>query len=111
MAEAIRDENHVTSTLLESSTTPGLTINAKGNEATGRLLVEGGGGASVTVALPTAGAVDGSNQVFTFAAEPIILVSDNITLRKTSSNGTPNWTGTTTITLAIAPNYDLYSII
>lgn len=44
MAEALRDENRVTTTLLESSTNSGVTMNAKGNEATGALLVEISGG-------------------------------------------------------------------
>lgn len=38
--DAIRDQNHVTSMLLESSSNAGRTITAKGDETTGRLLVD-----------------------------------------------------------------------
>ncbi len=48
MAEAKRDQNHVTTALFESSSTPGLTLNGRIDEITGRILVtsSGGGGGS-----------------------------------------------------------------
>lgn len=54
------------------------------------------------------GAVDGSNTVFVFSAEPTILYIDGVPTQKVSSDSTVNWTGTTTVTLANAPQSDLY---
>ncbi len=59
---------------------------------------------------PTSGIVNGSNTVFAFTTAPNIIVVDNIPRQKIQSDGTVNWTGTTTITLSIAPNYDLYGL-
>ena len=60
--------------------------------------------------VPT-GDVDGSNTIFTFTTAPsIIVVDQGRAMQKTSSDSTVNWTGTTTITLAIAPNFDIYGI-
>lgn len=44
MANAPRDENNIPSLLLDSSTNPGTVVPAKGNESTGAVLVEVGGG-------------------------------------------------------------------
>lgn len=49
MAEAPRDQNHVTSSLFESSTQPGVTIPGQIIEATGRIKVDGSGGGGGTV--------------------------------------------------------------
>jgi len=49
MAEAPRDQNFVPSILLESSSSPGTVITAKGDQVTGRLLVDMAGGGSGTV--------------------------------------------------------------
>lgn len=40
MADALRDGNYVTTVIVESSTTPGLIIRVKGDEATGAILVK-----------------------------------------------------------------------
>lgn len=56
------------------------------------------------------GTVDGSNTIFTFAVAPNAIMVDNVILRKTSSDSTVNWTGTTTITLSVAPNFDIAGI-
>lgn len=44
MAEAKRDQNHVTVALFESSDTPGLTLNGRIDELTGRILVSSSSG-------------------------------------------------------------------
>lgn len=63
---------------------------------------------SVTVMVPT-GAVNGTNQVFVFPNAPSVVVVDNgSTMNKTSSDGTQNWTGTTTITLLVAPTSNIF---
>lgn len=59
--------------------------------------------------VPT-GTVDGSNKTFVFTSAPNVIVVDGLTLRKTQADGTANWTGTTTITLTIAPTYEVYGV-
>lgn len=57
------------------------------------------------------GLVNGSNQVFTWTTAPnVIVVDQGRSMQKISSDGTVNWTGTTTTTLAIAPNFDIFAI-
>ncbi len=64
----------------------------------------------MTVLTPT-GTVNGTNTIFVFSSAPsIIVVDQGRQMQKVSSDGTVNWTGTTTIVLAIAPNYDIYAI-
>lgn len=59
--------------------------------------------------LTATGTVDGSNTIFTFSSAPsIIVVDQGKAMQKTSSDGTVNWTGTTTITLTVAPVFDIY---
>lgn len=57
------------------------------------------------------GTVNGVNTVFVFPATPSVVSVDNNTLQKVSSDGTVNWTGTTTITLTNAPNTDIFGIV
>lgn len=60
---------------------------------------------------PTSGTIDGSNQVFVFATEPnAIIVDGGRTMQRISGDGTVNWTGTTTVTLSIAPVFDIFSV-
>lgn len=59
---------------------------------------------------PTSGAVNGSNAVFTWTAAPKAISVDNRSIQKTSSDGTTNWTGTTTTTLVIPPTFDIFGI-
>lgn len=59
---------------------------------------------------PTSGTVDGSNQTFVFATAPTLLSVDGVPKQKTQSDGTVNWTGTTTVVLTVAPNYDIFAI-
>lgn len=67
----------------------------------------GGGGSGFQA--PT-GTVDGSNKVFVFVSAPkVVVVDQGRAMQKTSSDGTANWTGTTTITLTVAPTFDIYA--
>lgn len=60
--------------------------------------------------VPTSGAVNGTNNSFTWATAPNVLVVDNgRAMRSTSADGTVNWTGTTTTVLTIAPNNDIFA--
>lgn len=108
MADASRDGNFVT-TLVGVSSADGVTpVRVAVDPVTGRVLVD----------LPSAGlgflaatgTVNGSNTSFTFASAPRVIVVDNVPRQKTSSDGTVNWTGTTSVTLAIAPNFDIYGM-
>lgn len=59
---------------------------------------------------PTSGVVDGSNQTFTWSTEPNVIVVDGVNMQKVSSDGTGNWTGTTTTLLTVPPTRDIFSI-
>ncbi len=59
---------------------------------------------------PTSGAIDGSNLIFAFATAPNAIVVDGVSMQKTAGDSTSNWTGTTTITLAVAPTFDIYGV-
>lgn len=66
-----------------------------------------GGGSGYQV--PT-GTVNGTNQTFTWATAPnVIVVDQGRAMQKVSSDGTVNWTGTTTTILSIAPTFDIYA--
>lgn len=69
----------------------------------------GGGGGGVSV-LTATGTVNGSNTSFTFTSAPSMISVDGVLLRQTSSDGTVNWTGTTSITLTVAPTFDIFGI-
>lgn len=59
---------------------------------------------------PTSGAVNGSNKVYVWAVAPNVIHVDGASIQKTSSDGTSNWTGTTTTTFVnITPNFDIHS--
>lgn len=59
---------------------------------------------------PTSGAVNGSNTTYTWATAPnVIVVDQGRPMQKVSSDGTVNWTGTTTSVLSVAPNFDIFS--
>jgi hypothetical protein len=58
----------------------------------------------------TSGVVNGSNQIFIWATAPnVIVVDQGRPMQKVSSDGTVNWTGTTTTTLSIAPTFDIFA--
>jgi hypothetical protein len=64
----------------------------------------------VSIQTPT-GVVNGSNTVFTFSTAPSIIVVDGgRMMQATSSDGTVNWTGTTVVTLTVAPNFDIFGL-
>ena len=69
------------------------------------------GGGSSGFQQPLSGAVNGINQTYTWATAPNVLSVDNgRVIQKVSSDGTINWTGTTTTVLSIAPNNDICAI-
>lgn len=106
MAEAKRDGNSVT-TLIAVSNADGITpVLLYADPTTHRLLVSGSGGGGTLLA--ATGTVNGSNTSFTFSTAPVMIVVDNVPKQKVSSDGTVNWTGTTSVTLAVAPNFDIF---
>lgn len=59
----------------------------------------------------TGGSINGSNTVFTWAVAPKAICVDNgRVMQKVSSDGTVNWSGTTTTTLTNAPNFDIFGV-
>lgn len=60
--------------------------------------------------LPATGSVNGTNAIFTFTAPPKIITVDGVPKQQTQSDGTVNWTGTTVVTLAVAPNFDIFAL-
>lgn len=56
------------------------------------------------------GTVNGINNVFVFLTAPNALVVDGVSIRKVASDGTINWSGTTTVTLLVSPNFDVYAV-
>lgn len=92
-------------TALYAGTGVAVTRRADGNYT---ISSTGGGGSGYQV--PTSGVVNGTNTVFVFASAPnVIVVDQGRPMQKESSDGTVNWTGTTTVTLAIAPNNDIFA--
>lgn len=81
----------------------------------GAVVSNGGGGiANVSVSAtgyqqPT-GTVNGTNQTFIFTIAPNVISVDGVTKQKVASDGTVNWTGTTTTVLAVAPTYDVFGV-
>ena len=59
---------------------------------------------------PLTGSVNGNNKVYTWTYAPNVICVDGGIIQKTSSDGTSNWTGTTTTTFnIITPNFDIFS--
>lgn len=66
---------------------------------------------SGTTILVPAETPDGSRVEFTFTTAPVeITVDQGRSMQKVSSDGTVNWTGTTVVTLAIAPIFDIHAL-
>lgn len=64
-------------------------------------------GSSSGYQAPLTGGLTGTN---TWAVAPnVIVVDQGRAMQKVSTDGTVNWTGTTTTILAVAPNYDIFS--
>lgn len=94
-----------------SSADSTLVLNAVIDNITGRLLVDiagGGGGSGFQIPI---GTVDGSNRIFVFATAPNAIVVDGATLQKTEQGSllTGNWTGTTTVSLLVAPTQSVFA--
>lgn len=89
----------------------GVTYAAVDNDATRQVdftLTSSGGSGYQAV---SSGVVDGSNAIFEWATAPnSIVVDQGRVMQKTSSDGTVNWTGTTTTTLTVAPNFDIFAV-
>ncbi len=79
MADSPRDNNHIPAILLESSTSPGTVITAKGDQITGRLLVDiaSATGTVTSVSVVTANGFAGT--VATATTTPAITISTTIT--------------------------------
>lgn len=89
----------------------GISGSASGDDVTENVTGGGGGGGS-GYQIPT-GTVDGSNKVFIYGTAPSAIVVDGVTLRQTHTvNGvtTVNWTGTTTVTMTVAPTNYTFAI-
>lgn len=88
--------------------TPGQSILWNGNQWISYTPASGGGSGYQQ---PTSGVVNGINTVFTFATAPNVLsVDGGRNIQKVSSDGTVNWTGTTTVTLSVAPDFDVFAV-
>lgn len=106
---AYHDENAVP-TLIGVSSLDGKTpTRVAVDPTTGRILADLAGGA-VGYQQSLTGVVNGSNQTFTWAAAPNVISVDQQTLQATSSDGTVNWTGTTTTVLSVAPRFDIFGV-
>lgn len=86
-----------------SGTIAPLSIQA----STGRLKVtaigiSGGSGYQT----PLTGGLTGTN---TWTTAPSVIVVDGVPMQKTRTDGTTNWTGTTTTVLTVAPSYDIFA--
>lgn len=103
------DNNHVSVLAAVSSVDGTSIVLLWADPVTHRLLETGaGGGGSFTVLVPT-GTVNGVNNTFVFATAPQVIVLDNgNTMNQISSDGTVNWTGTTTVVLNQVPNFNIF---
>lgn len=106
---ALKDANSVASAIFESSSSPGVIMRGKIDPITGRILV--GSAASGFAELPANGAVNGLNASFTFTQAPTYIISDHAVYQVTNSNGSANWTGTTSVTMTVPPTEDIFGWI
>lgn len=81
------------------------------NVFTGKLdLVNVSTGSAGGYQQPLTGAVNGTNATYTWTIAPnVIVVDQGREMQKVSSDGTTNWTGTTTTVLSVAPNFDIFA--
>lgn len=85
-----------------------MSLGYKFNALTGQLdLVNTSTGSSSGYQAPLSGGLTGTN---TWTTAPKVIVVDNVPKQKVNTDGSVNWTGTTTTVLALAPNYDLYAL-
>jgi hypothetical protein len=80
MEASPRDQNHIPALVLESSTSSGTVLSAKGDEITGRLLVDASGGGSGTVTSVSVVSANGfAGTVATDTTTPAITLSTTVT--------------------------------
>lgn len=86
--------------------TSGATVTNGGGGVADVVVTGTGGGFAVQV--PT-GTVNGVNITFVFTTAPQVIVLDNgNVMNKVSSDGTVNWTGTTTVVLNQPPGFNIF---
>ena len=86
--------------------TSGATVTSGGTGIANVVVTGTGGG--FTVLIPT-GTVNGSNTTFVFGSAPQVIILDNGNImNKVSKDGTVNWTGSTTVVLTQAPNFNIF---
>jgi hypothetical protein len=104
------DQNAVKSLLAVSSADGVSIVVVWADPVTHALLIKNvGGGTSAGFQIPT-GTVNGSNKTFVFTTAPNAVVVDGATLQQTEQGGVQNWSGSTTITLLVAPNESIFSV-
>lgn len=108
----LRDQNRIAVASGQSNADSTQSLPFLIDHITGRLLVSStGGGSGLALLTPTSGLVNGSNTTFVWTIAPSIIVNDNGNMmNQTSSDGTVNWTGTTTTVLNQAPNFNIYGL-
>lgn len=104
---ASRDQNQVPTLIGVSSSDGTSIVKVWVDPNTHRLLVSGSG--LVGFQQPT-GTVNGVNTTFIFTNAPNAIVIDGVTKQKVGSDGTINWTGTTTVVLSVPPAFDIFSV-
>lgn len=80
----------------------GATVTRSADGVTTIAITSSGGGFQV----PLTGGLTGTN---TWAIAPNVIVVDGVPKQKVNTDGTVNWTGTTTTVLSVQPNYDVYA--
>jgi len=80
-----------------------LSVSLVGDIAHVTVTSTASGGGGSTVPISYSGSVNGVNASFNFVSAPNILYIDHVPYQQTSSDGTVNWTGTTSITITGAP--------
>lgn len=79
MEASPRDQNHIPALILESSSTPGVVISAKGDQVTGRLLVDVAGGSGTVTSVSVVSANGFAGSVATATTTPAITISTTAT--------------------------------
>lgn len=79
MAQAPRDGNFVPTVLLESSTNAGTVLSAKGDQSTGRLLVDSASGSGTVTSVSVTSANGFAGSVATATTTPAITLTTTIT--------------------------------
>lgn len=83
------------------------TITVGQNGVTNLDFPTGGGGGGTGYQAPLSGGITGTNTWTT--APSIIVVDQGKAMQKTNTDGTVNWTGTTTTVLSVTPVFDVYA--